>query len=52
MRPGTLHGLWTLLALLAFIGVSAWAWSARRRGRFEAAARMPLEDDVSRNEGP
>lgn len=52
MQPGTMHGLLTLLALLAFAAVSAWAWSSRQRARFDAAARMPLEDDVPRNEGP
>lgn len=42
---GTLRGLATLLAMLAFIAVCAWAWSRRRRGRFEDAARLPLEED-------
>ncbi len=51
MEPGTLQGIGTVLALLAFIGVSAWAWSSRQRARFDAAARLPLEDDVPGNEG-
>lgn len=42
---GTLRGIATLLALLAFVAVCAWAWSRRRRGRFEEAARLPLEED-------
>ncbi len=50
MDTGTLQGLATLAALLAFVGVIAWAWSARRKGNFDAAARMPLEDDRDMNE--
>ena len=42
---GTLRGLATLFALIAFIAVCAWAWSRRRRERFEDAARLPLEED-------
>lgn len=50
MSTGTLQGLATLAALLAFVGVAAWAWSVRRKDRFDAAARMPLEDDGDLNE--
>jgi len=31
--------------LILFVGIVAWAWSARRRKDFEEAARLPLEDD-------
>ncbi|NBU24311.1 MAG: cbb3-type cytochrome c oxidase subunit 3 [Gammaproteobacteria bacterium] len=44
---GTLRGLATLFAMLAFIAVCVWAWSGKRRPRFDAAARMPLEEDRS-----
>lgn len=50
MDSGTLQGLATLAALLAFAAVVAWAWSARRKDRFEAASRMPLEEDRGTNE--
>ena len=40
-----MHGLWTLLLLLVFVGIVVWAYSGRRKDDFEAAARMPLEDD-------
>jgi cytochrome c oxidase cbb3-type subunit 4 len=33
----------TVLSLAIFLGLVAWAWSARRRPGFEAAARLPLE---------
>jgi cytochrome c oxidase cbb3-type subunit 4 len=42
---GTLRGIATLAAMLGFIAVCAWAWSRRRRERFDDAARLPLEED-------
>jgi cytochrome c oxidase cbb3-type subunit 4 len=30
---------------LSFIGICLWAWSSRRKGDFEEAANLPLEDD-------
>ena len=44
MSQGTLSGITTLLSLLAFVGVALWAYSARKRADFDAAARIPLED--------
>ena len=34
----------TVMAFVTFIGIVAWAWSGARRERFDAAARLPLED--------
>ena len=31
--------------IVGFVGVWVWAWSKRRKSDFEAAARMPLEED-------
>lgn len=45
MDIGTLQGIWTIVALVIFIGIVAWAWSSRRKSEFDAAARMPLDDD-------
>jgi cbb3-type cytochrome oxidase subunit 3 len=33
--------------MLAFVGVCAWAYSRKRRTRFDAAAQLPLEEDRS-----
>jgi cytochrome c oxidase cbb3-type subunit 4 len=41
---GTYHGLLTLVALIGFVAITLWAWSSRRKGEFESAARLPLED--------
>jgi cytochrome c oxidase cbb3-type subunit 4 len=43
---GIIRGLSTVFAMLAFVGVAAWAWSRRRREDFDRAARSPLEEDV------
>jgi len=45
MDIGTLHGLWTLLVLVVFIGIVRWAFSSRQKKRFEEAAQLPLEED-------
>lgn len=42
---GLVRGLLTLLLLVAFLGLCAWAWSKRRKPDFDAAARLPLEED-------
>lgn len=45
MNPGNLSGVMTILAFVAFLGVVYWAFGAKRKGDFDAAARLPLEDD-------
>jgi cytochrome c oxidase cbb3-type subunit IV len=47
-----LRGVATALAMLAFLSVVAWAWSRRRRDSFDAAARLPLEEDPDILEAP
>ena len=45
MNPGNLSGVMTILAFVAFLGVVYWAFGAKRKTDFDAAARLPLEDD-------
>ncbi len=40
-----LRGVATVLAMLAFVAVVAWAWNGRRRDDFNRAAQLPLEED-------
>ena len=35
----------TLVGLLVFLGLVAWAWSARRRAAFDEAAQLPFAGD-------
>jgi cytochrome c oxidase cbb3-type subunit 4 len=48
---GLLHGIWTLLLLLIFLGIVAWVWSAKRKKHFEQAGRIPLQDGDSASVG-
>lgn len=45
----TLSSAVTVLWLLAFIALSLWAWSGRRRQDFEAAARLPFDESDVRS---
>lgn len=36
----------TLLSVVAFVGIVAWAWSKRRRRSFDEAARLPFAESV------
>lgn len=38
-------GIVTVALLAVFVGGWAWAWSPRRRGEFEEAARLPLDEE-------
>ena len=40
-----LSGLITSLLLLLFRAGWTWAWSPRRKRDFDAAARLPLDED-------
>jgi cytochrome c oxidase cbb3-type subunit 4 len=41
-----ISGIITATLLLSFLGIAAWAYSSRNRGRFADAAALPLNDDV------
>lgn len=51
MTIGIVRGLITLILFCAFILLWMWAWSGRRQGAFEAAARLALDDDAAPNGG-
>jgi len=40
-----LRSLHTVLAFAVFIGITVWAWSARRKAAFDEAARLPLDEE-------
>ena len=45
------RGILTAVIFFAFIGIWAWAWSARRKQDFDESAALPLEEDnVMNNE--
>ena len=49
------HIIWTVALFLLFVGIIIWAWSSKRKKRFDEAARLPLDDDLlekmDRNDG-
>ena len=40
-----ISGLYTAFTLLVFLGVVAWAWSARNKSSFDQLSQLALEDD-------
>jgi len=42
----------TVISFLVFLAIVWWAWSSRRKGQFEEAARLVLDDESAPPEGP
>ncbi len=45
MEPGIWRGVFTVFMFVAFIGISVWAYSSRRKDEFDEMANLPLEQD-------
>ena len=45
MEPGVLRGIGTIILMSCFVALCVWAYSPKRRARFEEAALLPLDDD-------
>lgn len=45
MDINTLRGIATILAMVAFIGIVIWAYSAYKKKDFDEAAQLPFADD-------
>lgn len=45
MDSGTLQGIGTVLALLAFLGICWWAFSKEKKRDFDEAAQLPFVGD-------
>jgi cytochrome c oxidase cbb3-type subunit IV len=45
MDIGTFRGVLTVVLMALFIGLVFWAYSRNRKDDFDAAARLPLDDD-------
>jgi cytochrome c oxidase cbb3-type subunit 4 len=43
MDQGTLQGIGTIFAMLAFLGICWWAFSRHKKKDFEEASRLPFE---------
>ncbi|MBE9560561.1 MAG: CcoQ/FixQ family Cbb3-type cytochrome c oxidase assembly chaperone [Proteobacteria bacterium] len=36
---------WTVFAFVFFVAVVIWAWSGKRKSKYDKAARMAMDDD-------
>jgi cytochrome c oxidase cbb3-type subunit 4 len=45
MDINDLRSIMTVLSFLTFLGIVAWAFSARRKAAFDEAARSLMDDD-------
>lgn len=45
MDINDLRSIVTLVSLLTFLGIVAWAWSKRNKERFDEAAQLPFQDE-------
>jgi len=45
MHYAFVQSIWTVVALVFFIGVVIWAYGSRRKSEFEEASRMACDDD-------
>jgi cytochrome c oxidase cbb3-type subunit 4 len=52
MDINTLRGIGTVLAMLAFIGVTVWAYSSYKKKDFDEAAQLPFADEPERIKKP
>ncbi len=46
MDLNDLRSIVTVVSLLTFLGIVAWAWSRGNKDRFDEAARLPFEDEA------
>ncbi len=45
MDANDLRGITTLIVMVAFIGVCIWAYSSKRKSRFDEASQLPFSDE-------
>ncbi|AXQ15874.1 MULTISPECIES: CcoQ/FixQ family Cbb3-type cytochrome c oxidase assembly chaperone [Shewanella] len=45
MDYGTIQGIITLVLILVFVGIFAWAYSSRRQKQFDEAANLVFSDE-------
>lgn len=45
MNFGLLQGIYTIIVMIVFVGIVAWAWSSKRKKDFDDAAKIPFQDD-------
>ncbi|EIJ41136.1 Cbb3-type cytochrome oxidase, subunit 3 [Beggiatoa alba B18LD] len=44
---GVVQSIWTVVVMIGFLSIVAWAYSRRRKEEFDDIARQLIEDDDS-----
>lgn len=52
MDMNTLRGIATILAMLAFISITVWAYSSYKKKDFDEAAQLPFADEPDDETAP
>ena len=39
-----IQAVWTIVVMVTFLGIVAWAYSGKRKKAFDEAARLPFDD--------
>ncbi|MCG3728375.1 cbb3-type cytochrome oxidase subunit 3 [Vibrio cincinnatiensis] len=47
MDIGTIHSIWTIVLFVCFIGVVWWAYGKKRKARFDEAANLIFDEELS-----
>ena len=45
MDSSLFQSVWTIVVLVLFVGIVLWAWSGKRKQRFDEAANIPFDED-------
>jgi len=47
-----LQSAWTIVVMVTFLGIVAWAYSSKRKSSFDEAAQLPFDDDLQGDRRP
>ncbi len=45
MNYSLILSVWTIVVMVLFVGIVLWAWSDKRKQRFDEAANIPFTED-------
>ncbi|MGB5439244.1 MAG: cbb3-type cytochrome c oxidase subunit 3 [Gammaproteobacteria bacterium] len=45
MDSALIQSVWTIVVMVLFVGIVIWAWSGKRKQRFDEAANIPFDED-------
>ena len=42
-----LQSIWSIVIMVTFLGIVAWAYSSKRKAAFDEAANLPFDEEPS-----